>query len=94
LFQDYKISEKGVNFKNYPVFINLYTIILRIIIVMMLVLEPLHQLKCVTMIEIQIKLILIYTGIVVYYTPYESKLYQFTTVINHMYMMFTFYFMQ
>ena len=52
LFQDFKVSKDGLNFKNYPTFVNLLTLMLRILIVMMLVLEPLHNLKSVTMIEI------------------------------------------
>jgi len=94
LFQDFKVSKEGVNFKNYPSYINLLTITLRIFIVMMVVLEPIHQLKCVTMIEIQAELILFYTSIILYYKPYASKVYLFTTVINHMYMMFTYLFLQ
>jgi len=94
LFQNFKVSESGENFKNYPIFINLCTILLRIFIVMMIVLQPLHKMKSVTMIVIQIELFLVYTCIILYYKPYVSKPYMITTEINYLYMIVSYLILQ
>ena len=94
LFKDFKVSKNQENFKNYPTFFNLLTISLRIFIVLMVALAPLHKIKGVTMIVIQEQLFLFYTCMLMYYTPYFSRMLQFTIIINHMYMIFTYLFFQ
>ena len=91
LFQDYKISKNNDKFKNYPTFFNLCTLSLRIIIVMMILLEPL---KPVYNIEIQVEIFLFYTCLLLHYQPYSYKVFMNLTVFNHIYMMLTYLLLQ